>query len=122
MNIIYLILGLNVYLVFILKREWLLKVKPFISLLILNCLLFVIAHVLGYYKIGNPNFVAALKIPAPQQLLFYVLLIIYKAIFNADPQDTLWSMDWKMMKDGVFNFIFIVASAVPTILARDNII
>ena len=73
-----------------------------------------------YKHIGNPNFVSALNIPAPQQILFLALVTIYRKIFHSDPADTLWSMDWKLMKDGIFNFIFFLASMAPTILAQDR--
>jgi hypothetical protein len=87
-----------------------------------NTALFAAAHLLQYNAIGDIKFTAALKIPAPQQLLFISLLLIYRAIFHRDPQDTWHSMDWKLMKDGVFNFIFWVSGLIPIFLALDNVI
>jgi hypothetical protein len=122
MNIICIILGLNIFVTFLFKREWLLQWRPFIILLAINTALFVTAGLLQNNAVGNPNLVAALKIPAPQQLLFISLLLIYRAIFNRNPQDTWHTMDWKLMKDGIFNFIFWASSAVPVLLALDNVI
>jgi hypothetical protein len=120
MSLLFIILGLNIYTIFILKRDWLLQKKPYIILLLCNLILFAVGHTMLYRNIGNPNFVSALNIPAPQQILLLALLTIYRKIFHDDPADTLWSMDWKKMKDGIFNFIFFVASIVPTILALDR--
>jgi hypothetical protein len=108
--------------VFLFKREWLLQWKPFLYLFAINTALFGTAHLLGHYGIGNPNFTAALKIPALQQLLFIGLLLIYRAIFHRDPQDTWHSMDWKKINDGIFNFIFWASSTVPVIIALDDVI
>jgi hypothetical protein len=122
MEFIYIIVGLNVFIVFLFKRAWLLRWKPFLYLLAINSLLFAMGHLFQYYKIGDPRFIAALKIPAPQQLLFIGMLMIYRAIFNRNPEGTWHSMDWKQMKDGIFNFIFWASSTVPIILALDNVI
>jgi hypothetical protein len=122
MNILCVVIGLNIYVIFLFKRELLLQIKPFSVLLAFNILLFITAHLLEYHHIGNPNFIAALKIPAPQQLLFFGMLNIYRKIYHKDPQDTFWSMDWKLMKDGIFNFIFWSSSVIPTLLALDNVI
>src|ERR1700733_1206305 len=116
MSIICVILGLNVYVIFLYKREWLLQTRSFLTLLTFNCLLFIVGHMLINHAVGNRNLVAALKIPAPQQLLFGGLLIIYRGMFNRDPEDTWHSMDWKKMKDGTFNFIFWSSSVIPTLL------
>jgi hypothetical protein len=77
---------------------------------------------LVHYTIGNKNMVAALKIPVLQQLLFWGLLAIYRKIFHQDPRDTYHTKDWKLMKDGIFNFIFWASSMIPVILALDNVI
>ncbi len=120
MNLIFIVLGLNFYAIFVLKRSWLLEIKPYTILFAFNLCLFIAAHLFQYKHLENNNFTAALKIPAPQQLLFLALLLVYRGIFKKDPADTLWSMDWKLIKDGVFNFIFFVSSLLPTILALDN--
>lgn len=122
MNVVFILTGLNIFAIFLFKRDWLLQWKPFLYLLAINSALFIAAHSLQYYAIGNPEFISALKIPAPQQLLFIILLLIYRATFKRNPRDTWHSLDWKLMKDGIFNFIFWTSSFLPVVLALDNVI
>jgi hypothetical protein len=122
MKVICIILGINILIIFILKREWLYQQKTFSILLLFNLGLYISARLLQHYGIGNPKFEAALKIPVLQQFLLLALLVIYRALFKQNPGDTFWSMDHRKLKDGIFNFIFIVLSAIPTGLALANII
>ncbi|MBS1525799.1 MAG: hypothetical protein JST19_09140 [Bacteroidetes bacterium] len=122
MNVICVILGLNIYGIFIVKQEWLYRGKFFCLLFLFNFILYATAHLLEHFRIGNPKYESLLKIPFPQQALFLVLLIIHHALFRRNPEDTFWSMDWSKLKDGIFNFIFIVLSIIPTGLALTNII
>ena len=45
-------------------------------------------------------------IPIMQLIIFFILSKIYKSFFGKNPEDTFWTMDTKLMKDGIFNFLF----------------
>ncbi|HTB25202.1 MAG TPA: hypothetical protein VK711_07515 [Puia sp.] len=115
MNIIFLILGMNVLFIFFFQRPWLLNMKPYLILLSINLLLFILAYLFHHYSIGDPRFTVLLKVPFLYQLSFLALLWIYRKLYHADPVDTFWSMDIKLMKDGIFNFIFVVLLSVVVI-------
>ncbi|HVW13245.1 MAG TPA: hypothetical protein VHB54_05475 [Mucilaginibacter sp.] len=122
MNIICVILGLNIYGIFIIKPELLYRRKFFFPHFVFNFALYVIGHLLEHFGIGNPKYESLLKIPAPQQALFFILLIVCKILFWRDPKDTFRSMAPGKPKHRTFSFIFIVLSVIPTGLALVNII
>jgi len=117
MDFIYIILGMNTLIVFIYKRDWFLRRKPFLILLFVNFLLLILGYLLQYYSVGNHKMVVVLKMPMLSQLLFIGLVIIFRKVYNRDPVDTFWTMDVSLMKDGIFNFFFwVVAIILPVIL------
>ena len=115
MNILFVLLGMNVYIIFGFRRAWLLHTKPFLLLLSFNLLLFFLAHLLLHYAIGDQRFIPLLKVPLIYQIMFLVLVTIYRKLFHSDPADTFWSRDITKMKDGIFNFIFAILLAVVII-------
>jgi hypothetical protein len=108
MNLLFTTLGLNVLLIFFLKRDWLLNNKSFLILIALNLVLFILGFILQHEAIGDPKFVVLLKIPLIYQLLFFAMATIFRKIYHRDPVDTFWSMDRHLMRDGIFNFVFVV--------------
>jgi|HubBroStandDraft_3_1064219.scaffolds.fasta_scaffold31276_3 hypothetical protein len=70
MIMIYLILGMNVLLVFSFKRGWLLNRTSYLILLLFNLLLFISSYLFQHYFIGDPRFSVLLKVPLLYQLLF----------------------------------------------------
>ena len=116
LNILFLILGLNVFLIFLLKREWLFNKKPFGILLCINLTLLMAGYFFQSRSIGDPGFTPLLKIPFIYQILLLPLAWIYRKIYHKDPLNTLWSMDIQLMKDGVFNFIYAVLLVVVVII------
>ena len=122
MDFIFILLGINIFGVFLFKREWLIRKKPFALLFTLNLLLFASGYLLQYLSIGNPAFVIALKIPIFSQLLFLGLLIIFYKIYNRDPVDGFWTMDVGLLRESMFNFIFVVAFTIPVILVLSGVI
>ncbi len=108
MNLVYVLLGMNVLIIFYFKRLWLLNRKSYFILLSINLLLFISGYIFQHYSIGDPRFLVLLKVPFPYQLLFLPMIWAYRKLFHSDPVDTFWSMDIKLMKDGLFNFLYVV--------------
>jgi hypothetical protein len=113
---IYVIVGLNVLLVFSFKRAWLLNTRPYLLLLAFNIALFIAGFLLPRYDIGDPKLVVMLKVPLIYQLVFWVMLTIFRLLFHKDPAETFWTSDRKLLKDGIFNFIYIMALVTIIIL------
>jgi len=123
MDFIYIALGINTLVIFMYKREWLLKKQPFTILLICNLVLFILGYVMQYHSFGNPKLTVALKMPILSQLIFIGLVTIFRKIYNRDPVDTFWTMDISLMKDGIFNlFFWVIAIILPAILVFTKII
>jgi hypothetical protein len=116
LNFLFLFLGLNIFLIFLLKREWLFNKKTFGILLCINVVLFILGIFLQTHPMGDSRFSPLLKVPFIYQILLLPLAWIYRKIYHKDPVDTLWSMDIRLMKDGVFNFIYTVLLFVVVIM------
>ena len=123
MNFIYILLGTNILAVFMFRRDWLLRKMPFLNLLAVNFLLLAVGYLFQYFSIGNQKFVIALKIPVLSQLIFIILVTIFRILNKRDPKDTFWSMDSSLMTDGLFNFVFVTVSLIfPAIIVFMKII
>jgi|SRR5580700_787566 hypothetical protein len=48
-------------------------------------------------------------------VIVFALLWIYRKLFHSNPADTFWSMDINLMKDGIFNFIYVLLFALVII-------
>ena len=117
MNFIYIALGMTTLLVFLYKREWLLNKNSALALLGWNLVLFILGSLLFNFEVGNPKMVVALKMPLLAQVIFIVLVSIFRKIYKYDPVDTFWTMDTSLMKDGIFNFLFFSTAIIfPAIL------
>jgi hypothetical protein len=102
--------GLFIQIVFMLKREWLLRKPSFLIILILTLVLLGISCVLIYAKLGNPKIARLLAMPLPSFGTFVLMKYLFLKIYNRNPVDTFWSMDFREMPDGIFNFLFWVLS------------
>lgn len=123
MGFLFILIGMNPLIVFLYHREWLLDKTIFKILLLVNLILFIVGYALQNNSINNFKLVVALKMPILSQLLFVILVFVFRKIFNRDPVDTFWTMDVKLMKDGIFNFIFwVLGGLLPAILVFKNII
>lgn len=123
MDFIFILLGINTLFIFLYKREWLLQKQPFIIVMACNLTLFMLGYVLPYYSIVISEFVVALKMPLLSQLLFLSLAFLFRKIYDKDAVDTFWVNDLRLMKDGVFNFIFWVTGIMlPAVLVFGEII
>lgn len=123
LNFVFILIGMNTLIVFLFKREWLLEKIPFLTLLIINFILFILAYALEQKNIGKSNLVIALKMPLLSQLLFACTVFCFRKIYKRSPVDTFWTMDKNLMKDGIFNFFFWVLGIIlPTILVFTKVI
>lgn len=117
MNIIFVLLATCILFVFMFKRNFLYETKPFIIILSVSFILFLIYVLLKSNGIEYKNY-QAFAIPLMQLIIFFMLSKIYKYIFGKNPEDTFWTMDKKLMKDGIFNFLFwVLAISIPVIVA-----
>jgi hypothetical protein len=117
MNIVITILSLFMHLVFLYKREWLFDKKLFLYLTLISIVLFVVSFVLLKLDLGDPKFTPALKMPLFALGVFFILNKIFVVINQRNPQDTFWSMDLSLMRDGIFNFLFwFLGTMIPAFL------
>jgi hypothetical protein len=116
LNIFIVFLGLNVFIIFVVKREWLFNKKPFGLLLSFNLFLLLAGFYFPAHSIGDPRFTPLLRVPFIYQILLLPLAWIYRKLYHKDPVDTLWSMDIRLMRDGIFNFIYAVLLAIIVIM------
>ena len=122
MDFLYIALGLNILLIFLVKREWLLEKHPFSILLLCNTSLFLLGYLLPYFSIVYSIMVVALKIPILSQLLFMLLVKVFRKT-NKIHVDTFWTMDKHLMKDVKFNVAFwLIAILLPAILVFNGIV
>lgn len=85
--------------------------------------MFIGSYIFETNLIGNPKVVIALKMPLLSQLLFILMIVCFRKIYNRNPVDTFWTMDRGLMKDGIFNFVFwVIGVILPAILVFTKII
>src|SRR5688500_17213223 len=104
MDFIIIVISMFVHIIFIYKREWLFDKKIFMVIFGISTLTFVLGFILLNSKIGNPKFIPALKMPLLALAVFFIMKNIFFRIYKKNPEDTFWSMDISLMRDGVFNF------------------
>jgi hypothetical protein len=115
MDFVLVMIALNIHMIFIFKREWLFDKKIFMYILWANTCLLVLSYILLNVGLSDSNFVRALKMPLLAQLIFRGMNIIYLKLYKKNPRSSLlWSGDLKLIKDGVFNFLFwIIGFVIP---------
>ena len=106
MNFIIVVISMLVHTVFLYKREWLFNKRIFMFIFSISTLFFLLGYFLVSAKIGNPKFTPALKMPLLALAAFFVMSNIFFKVYNKNPQDTFWSNDTSLMRDGIFNFLF----------------
>jgi len=112
MDFLFAIVGLFVQIIFLFKRELLFERRSFLLILLVSAIMFILSYILILNNIGNPNTVRMLTIPLLAAMVFYAIKYIFFKIYNRNPEDTFWSMDFGQMKDGIFNFLFWVLGIV----------
>jgi hypothetical protein len=114
---LFTIVGISVHAIFIFKREILFERRTFRVLLLISLIIFSLFYLLR--ELTTPiKGLEMLLVPFLSLIVFWVMTSIYRRIFAEDAKDTYYSMDLKLMKDGIFNFLFwIIGLMLPILLA-----
>lgn len=116
MDLIYIILGMNVSLIFLFNKKILDTRKHFIALFLFNIVLFLVAIfflVKANFKVGITN---VFFIPIILQVIYYCASRIFYSKYNRISKETFWTMDRTLFIDGWFNYFFWIVSIVIFLL------
>ena len=116
MTIIFSIIALSIHAIFLFKREILLQKKSFLILLIVSFFIMIISIIIikSDAKIKN---IEMLQIPFLALIIFFLMNKVYDYIYGKNAKDTFWTNDIKLIKDGIFNFLFwVLGLIIPVFL------
>ncbi|MGO4905611.1 hypothetical protein [Flavobacterium sp. W20_MBD1_R3] len=116
MNVIFIIIGMNVSILFLFDKSKLDDKEWFYKLLIFNGILFLIALTSVLVGVGINTAINSLFIPLIAQFLYYVLSKLFYVKYKRNSVDTFWTMDRSLFIDGWFNYIFWVVSILLFLL------
>jgi uncharacterized membrane protein YfcA len=117
MDILLVAISMSIHAAFIWRRKLLFEKKSFVILLALSTLFFFLSYVLLQANAGNPKMVVLIRVPLLALIVFVVMKSVYFKIYDKNPVDTFWTMDIKLMKDGIFNFLFwVIGLLLPIFL------
>ena len=108
MNVIFIIIGMNVSILFLFDKSKLNNKEWFFKLLILNVILFLITLISFSSGFGKNTAINSLFVPLMSQLVYYVLSKSFYLYYKRNSVDSFWTMDKSLFIDGWFNSIFIV--------------
>jgi hypothetical protein len=103
---IIVLFGLNIQLIFLFKREWLLNNKTLIFLLIVNVMLFILAVVFEEKEIIMHRMLPILKMPFISVSIWIIYLFIFRFLLKRDPKDTFSRSHMPLTIDGICNVLF----------------
>ncbi|RKS94450.1 hypothetical protein BC952_0053 [Flavobacterium limicola] len=106
MNVIFIIIGMNVSLIFLFDKSKLDNKEWFFKLLILNVILFLIASISVLIGFGKNTAINSLFAPMMTQFAYYVLSKSFYLKYKRNSVDTYWTMDRALFLDGCFNSMF----------------
>ncbi len=112
MDIIFIILGMNVSIVFLFDKKILDTKKYFNVLLAINIMLFLISLPLTFSSNFSHSAIRALFIPLICQSIYFFMNKWYYLKYEKSSNDTFWTMDRSLYTDGWFNAIFWIISIV----------
>lgn len=108
MDIVFLVLGMSTFLVYFFKMEWLLRRREFLFLLIFNLIIFISSYfITGQFSVKD-DFVVILRGGLLSQLIFYILLVVFRKIYKRNPENTFWVFTKKPLEDIIFNMSFML--------------
>jgi hypothetical protein len=110
MDIIFILIGMNVSLIFLFDKSKLDSKEWFLKLLILNVILFLIASISLLIGLGHNTAINSLFVPLIAQLVYYILSNLFYLKQKRNSVDTFWTMDRGLFLDGWFNSIFWIIS------------
>ena len=106
MNVIFILIGMNVSILFLFDKSKLDNKEWFFKLLILNVILFLIASISVLIGFGKNTAINSLFVPMIAQLVYYVLSKLFYLKYKRNSVDTYWTMDRALFLDGWFNSMF----------------
>jgi nitric oxide reductase large subunit len=106
MNVIFILIGMNVTIVFLFDKNKLDDKRSFFKILILNIILFVVASICLLNNIAKNTAINSLFIPLIAQGIYYGLSKLFYLKYDRNSLDTFWTMDKTLFKEGWFNYIF----------------
>jgi hypothetical protein len=115
LTVLFVVIGLNVQIIFMLYEHILLSNKRFIFLLAFEILLLFICFLIQYYFPAIHKPVSILKLPIISILIYWLMVEAFKGLYNRNPQNTFWSFTRKPIQDVIFSLVFWFASLIPVI-------
>jgi hypothetical protein len=117
MTFILTIIAMSVHAIFIYRREILFDTKKFKILVAISLGLIGLFYLTKGLGIAIRN-IEILTIPFFVLMVFLLMSTIYRMIFKVNAQDSYHSMDIRLMKDGIFNFLFwVIGLLLPVFIA-----
>ena len=110
MDIIFILIGMNVSLIFLFDKSKLDDRFWFFKLLIVNVTLFLIASICLVMGVLKNTAINSLFIPLISQAIYYIMSKLFYLKYERSTADTFWTMDKSLLTDGWFNFIFWIIS------------
>ncbi len=115
-------IGMAIQLIFLFKREILTDRKIEKWIWITSVSLFVIGYLLSINFRESIPTIPILMVPIFTYGIFRLQFWIYLKLFNEEPVDTFYSMDFKLIRSGLFNFIFwVVGLLIPVLISFELI-
>lgn len=115
-------IGMVIQLIFLFKREMLTDKKFEKWIWIGSSILFIVGYFLTIKFGKSVKTLPILMVPIMAYGIFRLQLWTYFKLFNTEPVDTFYSMDLKLMRSGIFNFIFWVVGLILPILISSELI
>ncbi|MEZ7504104.1 hypothetical protein [Flavobacterium sp. Arc2] len=116
MNILYIIIGMNVTIIFLFDKSKLDNKQSFFKILGLNIVLFLIGLIILTAGLEKSTAVNSLFIPLIAQGFYYVLSKVFYLKYKRNSIDTYWTMDKTVFVDGWFNSLFWIVSILLFLL------
>lgn len=113
---------MGIQLIFLFKRELLTDKKFEKWIWIASVISFIFGYFLSIHFVESFKTLPILMMPIMAYGLFRLQLWTYLKLFNTEPVDTFYSMDLKLMRSGIFNFIFWVVGLLLPILISYELI
>jgi hypothetical protein len=116
MDVVFIIVGMNVSILFLFDKSKLDNKEWFFKLLILNVILFLVALISFSAGFGKNTAINSLFVPLMAQFAYYVLSKSFYLKYKKNSVDTFWTMDKSLFIDGWFNYIFWIVSILLFLL------
>jgi|688.fasta_scaffold310928_1 hypothetical protein len=117
MDLKFILIGLNVLIIFMYKEEWLYVKKSMYIIFLFNLILFIIASILISSNEKYPKALHVLKMPLVSALIFYSLHQSFIKIYKRNPSNTFWEFGQKPTQDVVFSIlVWIIGIGVPALI------